>query len=106
MHSIFFRFLLHKNPKSNNNKEYYLAIKQSNMFGSYYICLLRRNLNVIAIVETDFQFTVPAARELLSCLPTALNAADELCFDKAIETSCWDKEPITIPLERITTDMV
>ena len=54
----------------NNNKEYYLANKQSNVFGSYYICLLCRNLNVILIVETDFQLTVPASRKLLSRLPT------------------------------------
>ena len=74
-----------------NNKEYYLAIKQSNVFGSYDICFLRRNLNVLPILKTDFQFTVPAARELLSHLPTALNAADELSFDKAIEKSCCEK---------------
>ena len=37
-----------------NSKEYNLGIKQSNVVGSYYICLLRRNLNVIPIVETDF----------------------------------------------------
>ena len=89
-----------------NNKEYYLAIKQSNMFESYYICLLRRNLNGIPIVETDFQFTVLAACELLSRLPTSLNAADGLCFDKANEKSRWAKEPKISPLERMTTDMV
>ena len=89
-----------------NSKEYYLAIKQSYVFGSYYICLLRRNLNVILIVETDFQLTVPAARALFSRLPAAINSADELCFDKTSDESCWAKEPKTIPLERISTDMV
>ena len=51
-----------------SNKKYYLAIKQSKVFGSYYNCFFRRKLNVIQIVETDFEFTVLAARELLSRL--------------------------------------
>ena len=83
---------------SYGNQEYYLRIKQSNVFGDYYICLYRRNLNVHPVVESDFQFTLPAARALLSRLPVALNAADD--------EQCWAKEPKTNPLERMTTDMV
>ena len=30
---------------SYGNKEYYLGIKQSTVYGSYYICLIRRNLS-------------------------------------------------------------
>ena len=50
------------------------------------------------VVESNFQLTLPAARALLSRFPVALNAADD--------KQCWATESKTIPLERITTDMV
>ena len=62
---------------SYGNKEYYLRIKQSNVFGDYYICLYRRNLNVLPVVKSDFQLTIPAAHALISRLPVALNSADD-----------------------------
>ena len=58
---------------SYEHKDFYLRIKQSSVFGDYYICLYIRNLNVHPVVESDFQFTIPAARALINRLPVALN---------------------------------
>ena len=59
---------------SYGNKNYYRRIKKSIVSKSYYICLYCRNLDVHPIVETDFQLTIPAAREQSAvfkslCLP-------------------------------------
>ena len=70
---------------SYGNKEYYLRIKQSNVYGDSYICLYHRNLNVNSVVESDFQLTIPDPRALLSRRPVALNAADD--------EQCWATEP-------------
>ena len=85
---------------SNEKKEYYIGIKQSNIFGSYYICLTRRNLAVHPYKNTDFLLTLPAARSLLGRLPQALLAADKH------QESRFTKEPATIPLENAKTDVV
>ena len=62
---------------SNDKKEYYIGIKQSNLYGSYYICLTRRNLSIHSFKDTNFMLTLPAARVLLDRLPFALIAADQ-----------------------------
>ena len=84
---------------SYGNKEYYLVIKQNNVYGSYYICLIRPNLSDQRELDTSFGLTIPAARELLNRLPAALHAAD------SHQELCWTKQPKTIPLERTTTDV-
>ena len=61
---------------SYGNKEYYLGIKQSNVYGSYYICLIRRNLSDQRELNTSLGLTLPAARALLNRLSAALHAAD------------------------------
>ena len=85
---------------SYGNKEYYLGIKQSTAYGSYYICLIRRNLSNQPELDTSFFLTMAAARALVARLPAALLAAD------SHQESCLAKEPKAIPLERTTTDMV
>ena len=85
---------------SNGNKEYYLGISQSTVYESYHIFLIRRDLKVQPPMVTFFQLTLPAARALLSRLPVALVAADNL------HKSCFATEFTTIPLESTTTDMV
>ena len=84
---------------SYGNKEYYLGIKQSNVYGSYYICLIRRNLSDQRQLDTSFGLIIHAARALLNRLPPALHAADSQ------QELCWTKQPRTIQLER-TTDVV
>ena len=61
---------------SYGNKEYYLGIKQSTVYGSYYICLTRRNLRNQPELDTSFFLTMAAARALVAHLPAALLAAD------------------------------
>ena len=85
---------------SYGNKEYYIGISQSTIYGSHHICLIRRKLNVQPVMITIFELTLPGARALLSRLPAALMAAD---FHQKL---CWAKEPRTIPLECTTTNMV
>ena len=85
---------------SYENKEYYLGIKQSTVYGNYYICLIRRNLSDQRELDTSFVLTIPAALALLSRLPAALLAAD------SHQELCWAKEPRTFPLECTTTNMV
>ena len=85
---------------SYGNTEYYLGIKQSTVYVSYYICLIRRNLSNQPELDTSFFLTMAAARALVARLPAALLAADYH------QESCLSKEPKTIPLERTTTDMV
>ena len=105
----FYSEVIKLNIALEDNKKYYLAINQNNVFVSYYICLLRRNLNGFPIVTPNFQLTVAAVHELLSCPPAALHAANklnELCCAEAIDESCWAKEPKTILLERMTSDIL
>ena len=83
---------------SYGNKEYYLGIKQSTVYGSYYICLIRRNLSDHRKLDTSFGLTIPATRALLNRLPASLHAAD------SHQELCWTKQPKTIPLQRTTTD--
>ena len=85
---------------SYGNKEYYIGISQSTVYGSHHICLIRRKLNVQPVMDTIFELTLPGARALLSRLPTALLAAD------SHQELCWAKETTKIPLECTTTDMV
>ena len=85
---------------SYGNKEYYLGLKQSNVYGSYYICLIRRNLSDQREMNTSFGLTIPAACALLNRLPAALHAAD------SHQELCLTKQPKTIPLQRTTTDVV
>ena len=77
---------------SYGNKEYYIGIKQSNVYRSYYICLIRRNLSDQRELDTSFGLTIPAARALLNRLPAALHATD------SHQELCWTKQPKTIPL--------
>jgi hypothetical protein len=83
---------------SNENREYYIGIKQSNEYGSYQIYLSRHNLYVQPPKVTDFSFSMSAARGLVAHLPNLLIAADKH------QESLTDSEPKTIPLERATTD--
>ena len=76
---------------SYRNKEYYVGIKQSIVYGSYYICLIRRNLSNQPDLDTNCYLTMPAARALLARLPAALLAAD------THQESCSAKNPKTIP---------
>ena len=85
---------------SIGNKEYYIGISQSTVYGSHHICLIRRKLNVQTVMDTIFELTLPCARALLSRLPAALLAAD------SHQKLFWAKEFKTIPLECTTTDMV
>ena len=85
---------------SNGNKEYYIGISQSAVYGSHHICLIRRKLNVEPVMDNIFELTLPNARALLSRFPAALLFAD------SHRELCWAKEPRTIPLECTTTDMV
>ena len=86
--------------QSNENREYYLGVKQSNLFGSYQVYLSRHNLYVHPKKVTDFSLTIAAARALVGHLPYLLIAADE-CQKTRIAT-----EPTTIPIERAATDTV
>ena len=85
---------------SYGNKEYYLGISQSTVYGCYHIYLIRHDLNVKPPMVTFFQLTMPAARALLSRLPAALVAANNL------QETCIATKLKTIPLESTTTDMV
>ena len=85
---------------SNDKKEYYIGVKQSNVYGSYYICLTRRNLSVHPFKDTDFYLTLPGAQALLNRLPHALLAAD------THQEMRFLKEPVTIPLESAKTEVV
>ena len=75
-------------------------MKQSNVYGSNYICHIRRNLSDQRELDTRFGLTIPAARTLLNRLTAALHAAD------SHQELCWTKQPKTIPLQRTTTDVV
>ena len=85
---------------SYGNKKYYLEKMQSTVYGSYYICLIRRNLSNEPELDTNCFLTMPAARVLVARFPVALLAAT------SYQESFLTKEPKTIPLERTTTDMV
>ena len=58
---------------SNEKKEYYLGVKQSNLYGSYQVYLSRHNHYVQPTKVSDFSLTVPAARAILSYLPHILH---------------------------------
>ena len=85
---------------SNENREYYLGIKQSNLFGSHQIYLSRHNLYFHPTKVSDFSLTIAAARALVGHLPHLLIAAD------ARQESRIATEPKLIPLEQATTDTV
>ena len=86
--------------KSYGNKEYYLGLKQSTVYKSYYICLIRRNLSDQRELDTSFCLTIPASSALLNRLPATLHKAD------SHHELCWTKQPKTIPLKRTITDVV
>lgn len=85
---------------STENREYYLGIKQSNLYGSYQIYVSRHNLYVQPKKVTDFSFTVSGARALVGHLPHLLIAAE------SHQESRIATEPKTIPLERAMTESV
>ena len=86
------------------NREYYIGIKQSNLYGSYQIYLSRHMLTADRSYKiSEFCLTIPAARELMGYLSQIFITSNSQVFNLESQIPT---EPKTIPLESATTDMV
>ena len=62
------------------NREYYIGIKQSNLYGSYQIYLSRHMLTADQYKISEFCLTIPAARALMGYLPQIVHRQPTLKF--------------------------
>jgi hypothetical protein len=85
------------------NREYYIGIKQSNLYGSYQIYLSRHMLTADQDKISEFCLTIPAARALMGYLSQIFITSNSQVFNLESQIPT---EPKNIPLESATTDMV